>query len=126
MVSADALLSEVRERCRRYGLAPNAGARRRFGRNLAELSDAQAAELLAALRALDDGPKLEAEAPANRHQTATGWKPGGGIGPAPAVLSCEQAAAWCAARAERYPMEQRQSAIPHGARGSGGANHGPV
>ena len=101
-MSADALLSEVRDRCRRHGLAANAGARRRFGRPLAELSESQAAELLAALRAMDEaGPKLEVEAVPNRHQTGTGWRPGSGIGPAPAGLSVEQAAAWCAAREER-------------------------
>jgi len=125
-VSADALLSEVRDRCRRHGLAPNAGARRRFGRSLAELSEAQAAELLAALRALDAGPKLESEAVPNLPQTCTGWRPGDGIGPAPAGLSMDQAAAWCAARAERYPMEGTPKSEPHGSALTGGRAHGPV
>jgi len=95
------LLAEVRERCRRHGLAPNAGARRRFGRSLAELTEAQAAELLADLRALDS-PRAQLE-PARPT-----WRPGDGIGPAPALLSCEQAAAWCA--------EQHKQARPARAR----------
>lgn len=66
-MSADALLAEVRDRYCRHGLAPNAGARRRFGRDLAELSEAQAAELLAALRGLGvPASKLEASSPFKR------------------------------------------------------------
>lgn len=121
------LLSEVRERCRRHGLAPNAGARRRFGRDLAELSEAQAAELLAALRTLDTaGPKLEAKALPNRPQTAHCWRPGDGIGPAPAGYSTDQAAAWCAVRAERYPMTVTPKSIPHDSALTGGRAHDPV